>query len=55
MFSNKNKICYLIIFVFIISISFPIYSMASNDTAFVWSETSNPTIETATSLAEDKR
>lgn len=52
----KNKITLLIfILLFIFSIIFPFYSYANNDTSYVWSEISSPSIATVASLNEDKR
>lgn len=49
----KKNLIFIIIFLFLLSFIYPVF--ASNDTAFVWSEISSPTIETVASLNQDKR
>ena len=54
MLSKKFK--YFIFLVLILTIILPYYSMASSDDSlFVWSDISSPTIETIASLTNDKR
>lgn len=55
MYWFKNKIIYSIFIVFIISLIFPFFSFATDKTSFVWSDVSKPTIETVSSLTQDKR
>lgn len=49
----KNKFIYSILIFFIISMF--VRPCIANDTSYVWSEISNPIVETVSSLTQDKR
>ena len=51
----KNKLIYIIIALFILSIIIPISSYAIKETSYVWSEISSDIIETSSLLNENKR
>ena len=55
MYFIKNKLFYSVIIVFLLLFVFSHGCLASNNTSFVWSEISNPSIQTVSSLTEGKR
>ena len=51
----KNKTIYIILLCFFITTFIPILCYGNDTTSFVWSDISNPTLETVASLTKDKR
>ena len=54
MFLFKNKFIYVIATVLFVLIFFPIYCFANDNTSFVWSDISNPVVETS-SIVKNER
>ena len=50
----KNKFFTLIILLFIFSTVLPFFSLAIDDTSYVWSEISNPTVTTSSILSSEE-
>ena len=55
MYFIKNKLFYWSIIVFLLFFVFSHVCLATDNTSFVWSEISNPSIQTVSSLTEGKR
>ena len=51
----RNKFIFIIFTTLVFYMIAPFYSFASSDTQFVWSQISNPTVETVSSINKDKR
>ena len=55
MFCFKKVIIYCIFTVIMFMFIVPSYSFADDEISFVWSDTSNPIVETVSSFTSDKR
>ncbi len=55
MFKYKNKTIYFILLFFLTTIFIPNFIYSNDRATFVWSDISNPTLETVASLTKDKR
>lgn len=51
----KNKFILIVFTILVFYTLTPFYSYASSDTSYVWSQISNPTVETVSSINKDKR